>query len=114
ASQRSWIDPPPRTPIVRTAPTPDPSTVQLSSMSPPHFATPPKSPSRPHTFAAGAAIGSLTFTSDICRPPCARLDSTPLTAHHPPGGDARALRPSRAGRRFHPALRRCDGGRHAA
>src|SRR5204863_7599284 len=68
ASQRSWMDPPPGSPIVRTAPTPEPSTVQLSSIPPPHLATPPKSPSSSQTFAAGAATGSLTFTSDIGLP----------------------------------------------
>src|SRR5215475_4090311 len=59
--------------MVRTAPTPDPSTEQLSSIGPPHFATPPKSPSSSHTFAAGAATVSLTFTSDMVPPSFAAL-----------------------------------------
>src|SRR5436309_9573369 len=49
----------------RTAPTPEPSTVQLRSISPPHLRTPPKSPSTSHTRPAGAATVSLTFTSDM-------------------------------------------------
>src|SRR5438105_13423148 len=68
ASQRSRIVIPPGSPIVRTAPTPLPSSVQLSIIGPPHFATPPKSPSSAHTFAAGAAIVSLTLTSDMGPP----------------------------------------------
>src|SRR5437868_4672627 len=68
SSQRSRIVIPPERPSVRTAPTPLPSSVQLSIIGPPHFATPPKSPSSAHTFAAGAAIDSLTLTSDMSPP----------------------------------------------
>src|SRR5438093_12284496 len=49
----------------RTAPTPEPSTVQLRSIAPPHLRMPPKSPSSSHTLAAEAATGSFTCTSDM-------------------------------------------------